>query len=133
MSQDREGEAHTIGLLLDLREVCARITQTHAHLSSELHEVLRSIANPNLFEVSQGPRFSIEQWSPEHNLCVRMLAVTNHLVISHMIFDKAVELYPKEEWRLCDKARIMRRYPEELINRLVAWPNFPLDLLHSLS
>lgn len=40
-----EGDAHTLGLLVDLRRLCERIGDEHHRMAAELHDLLRQVQN----------------------------------------------------------------------------------------
>src|SRR6476620_10763728 len=48
---DDDGSEHTLGLLLDLREVCLRIAENHDKYAADLHQLLREVQNPNLHDL----------------------------------------------------------------------------------
>jgi hypothetical protein len=50
---DEEGDAHTHGLLLELRNLCTKIAEHHHAYAAELHRLLQQVHNPNLHELDR--------------------------------------------------------------------------------
>ena len=48
MSQAPSDEAYTLGLLVDLRDLCQKIGDTHFRMAAELHDLLRKVAHPSV-------------------------------------------------------------------------------------
>lgn len=43
MAGEDEGDAHTLGLLVDLRDLRTKIGVEYRHMTSELHDLLRQV------------------------------------------------------------------------------------------
>src|SRR5258708_40202446 len=48
MTDDSQGDRYTLGLLVDLRDLCTKIGDNHYRMAAELHDLLRKVANPNV-------------------------------------------------------------------------------------
>jgi hypothetical protein len=63
MAED-EGDAHTLGLLVDMRELCRKIAENHHHYAAQLHGLLRQVQNPNVHGLDKELSFRVEQLGP---------------------------------------------------------------------
>jgi len=110
--QEKEGEAHTVGLLVGVRDVCRRIAGEHARLGHELHELLRQISDPNIFDIEAKLSFRIQQHAPgpHYGECLRVISVNGNLMVAHAAFQAAVREFPKDIWMLTQGMQIIRRY-----------------------
>jgi hypothetical protein len=61
MSQAPSDEAYTLGLLVDLRDLCRKIGDSHFRMASELHDLLRKVAHPNVSDVDKELTFRVQQ------------------------------------------------------------------------
>jgi hypothetical protein len=48
MTSEDDSDAHTLGLLVDLRDLCTPIGEEHHRMASQLHNLLRPVQNPNV-------------------------------------------------------------------------------------
>ena len=60
MAED-EGDALTLGLLVDLRNLCSRIGDEHHRMASALHDLLRQVQNPDVQALDKEATFRVEQ------------------------------------------------------------------------
>jgi hypothetical protein len=60
MADEDDGDAHTLGLLLDMRELCTRIAEEHHGYAAQLHDLVRQIQNPNVHGLDKEMGFRIE-------------------------------------------------------------------------
>jgi hypothetical protein len=100
-----------------LLKLCDRYSQTHATFCYQLNELIRSLSDPNLYDIQTRPHFMVEQWGENRDRCIRLITITNSLDIAYTAFHRAIELYPSENWMLCDGGRIMQKYPDDPVKK----------------
>jgi hypothetical protein len=61
MGQPPSDEAYTLGLLVDLRDLCRKIGDNQIRMAAELHDLLRQVAHPALSDVENDPHHFIER------------------------------------------------------------------------
>ena len=54
MTGESQGDGYTLGLLVDLRDLCKKIGDSHYSMAAELHDLLRQVANPEVLVYSIG-------------------------------------------------------------------------------
>jgi hypothetical protein len=59
MSQAPFDEAYTLGLLVDLRDLCQKIGDSHFRMAAELHDLLRKVAHPGVSDVDKDLTFRV--------------------------------------------------------------------------
>jgi hypothetical protein len=114
-----EGDGYTLGLLLELREVCARIIDRHDDAGRELHELLQRLRNPNLHELDDQLRFRVIQKTPEYyGETLRTVAACANLSLGHAALREAVRQDPKSYWLLLYPGGVAGRHepPGMVIN-----------------
>ena len=57
MTEETQGDGYTLGLLVDLRDVCRKIGDNHYRMAAELHDLLRKVANPEVHGLDKSSRF----------------------------------------------------------------------------
>jgi hypothetical protein len=96
-----EGDAHTLGLLVDLRDLCLKIADNHHSYASQLHDLLQQVQNPNLHGLDKNMGFRVvqhegttpsDQW-PEMR---RMLSINCSMTLARAAFNAAVKAYPNQ-------------------------------------
>jgi len=61
VADEDAGDAHTLGLLVDLRNLCTRIGDEHHRMASELHDLLRQVQSPNVHGLDKEMGYRIMQ------------------------------------------------------------------------
>jgi hypothetical protein len=61
MTDDPQGDGYTLGLLVDLRDLCTKIGDNHYRMAAELHDLLREVANPNVHGLDKELSFRVQQ------------------------------------------------------------------------
>lgn len=93
------GDAHTLGLLVDLRNLCRRIGEEHHRMAGELHDLLQQVQNPNVHGLDKELGFRVvqvdgdvprEQW-PE---LYRALSLNCSITLARAAYDAACKAYP---------------------------------------
>ena len=61
MAGEDKGDAHTLGLLVELRDLCRRMGDEHHRMASELHDLHRQVQNPSVHGLDKELTFRVEQ------------------------------------------------------------------------
>jgi len=48
MTHQATDDGYTLGLLVDLRDLCTKIGDSHRRMAAELHDLLRQVARPDV-------------------------------------------------------------------------------------
>jgi hypothetical protein len=59
-----EGDGYTLGLLLDLRNLCTKIAENNWVYANEVHRLLQQLNNPNLHDLDRDLSFRVIQRGP---------------------------------------------------------------------
>jgi hypothetical protein len=115
---DDEGDAHTLGLLVDLRNLCTRIGDEHHRMASELHDLLRQVKNPNVHGLDKDLTFRVEQLDehvPEDQYpeMFRALSLNCSVTLARAAFQAACRCYPTRRLILKWGGFILERYEPE--------------------
>ena len=110
MAEDDKGEAQTLGLLIELRDLCTRIADQHYDGANELHDLLQKIARPNLPDIPEELSFKVEQRHKTDRVVIRLMALTGNADVAVAAFDAAVKTAPGEAWTLSNGVFTMRDY-----------------------
>jgi hypothetical protein len=114
MAED-EGDAYTLGLLVDLRDLCSRIGDEHHRMASELHDLLRQVQNPNVHGLDKKLTFRVEQLdehapSDQYPEMFRSLSLNCSQTIAQAAFEAACKCYPNRRLILKWGSYILERY-----------------------
>ena len=116
MAGEDEGDAHTLGLLLDMRELCTRIAEEHHGYAAQLHDLVRQIQNPNVHGLDKEMGFRIEDIGdgelPSIN---RAISLNCSAEVAHGAFAAATKAYPNRRMRLKWGAYIIETYEPKKI------------------
>jgi hypothetical protein len=111
MTDDARDDGYTLGLLVDLREICTRIGDSHYRMAAELHDLLRKVANPNVHGLEKELIFRVQQTAEgEFGETLRIISLNGNRDIAKAAFDAAVRCYPCERWLLLWGAYVIERY-----------------------
>ena len=99
MAGEDEGDAHTLGLLVDLRNLCRRMVDEHHRMESELHDLLRQVQNPNVYGLDKELTFRVEQLDETSLRRSKRCIFRSHspncsITIARAAFDAACKCYP---------------------------------------
>jgi hypothetical protein len=61
MTDEPQGDGYTLGLLVDLRDLCTKIGADHYRMAAQLHDLLRKVANPNVHGLDKELSFRVQQ------------------------------------------------------------------------
>ena len=64
MTDEPQGDGYTLGLLVDLRDLCTKIGDNHYRMAAELHDLLCKVANPNVHGLDKELSFRVQQTAP---------------------------------------------------------------------
>ena len=110
MTED-EGDAHTLGLLVDMRDLCIKIAEEHHHYASQLHDLLHQVQNPNVHGLDKELTFRVEQRSAgERGEMLRAISLNGSMHLARAAFGAAVKHYPNQHWILKWGSYIVERY-----------------------
>lgn len=112
---DEEGDAHTLGLLVDLRNLCTRMGDEHHRMASELHDLLRQVQNPNVHGLDKELTFRVEQLDEKadaetHPELFRSLSLNCSINLARAAFEAACKCYPTRRLILKWGGYIVERY-----------------------
>ena len=98
MAGEDEGDAHTLGLLVDLRNLCRRMGDEHHRMVSELHDLLRQVQAPNVNGLDKELTFRIEQLDEKADPegwpeLFRSLSLNCSVTLARAAFEAAWERY----------------------------------------
>lgn len=114
-----EGDGQTLGLLLELRELCARIVDRNDDAARELHQLLLRLRNPNLHGLDENLSFKVIQKEPEYyGSPLRVVSANANLNLGHTALKEAIRQDPKSGWILLYSGGVAGRYdpPGTVIN-----------------
>jgi hypothetical protein len=108
----REGrEIDTLGLLIELRDLCRAIAQQHSGSSSKLHDLLQKVAHPSVPGLDKELTFRVLQKAPgEYGETLRTISMNGNVEVGRAAFDAAVRVYPKDRWLFIWGGYIVARY-----------------------
>jgi len=114
MSGEDDGDAHTLGLLVDMRDLCTKIAEEHHHYAAQLHDLLRQVKNPNVHGLDKELTFRVEQLQlgePDHRAeTLRAMSLNASIPLARAAFGAAVKHYPNQRWILKWGGYIVERY-----------------------
>ena len=110
-----EGDAHTLGLLVDLRKLCSRIGDEHRRMASELHDLLRQVQNPNVHGLDRELGFRVQQLDEKGNPeswpeLFRLLSLNCSMTLARAAFEAACKCYPNKRLVLKWGGVVVDRY-----------------------
>jgi hypothetical protein len=111
MAGDDEGDAYTLGLLLDLRNLCMRIAEHHDTYAADLHRLLQQVHNPNLHDIDRELSFRVVELGPGYyGDTLRTVSANANLRLGHAALREAVKLNPNRSWLLKYPGGVAGRY-----------------------
>jgi hypothetical protein len=101
MAGEDEGDAHTLGLLVELRALCQKIADHNDGYAIEVHRLLQQLCNPNLHGLHDELHFRVVQLGPGYyGEQLRVVSANTSSVLGHAAFNAAVKHYPNCRWML---------------------------------
>jgi hypothetical protein len=111
MAGEDEGDAHTLGLLFDMRDLCTEIATAHDHFTARLHDLMRQVQNPNVHGLDKEMGFRVEALGPgEMPETLRAVSLNCSINVARGAFAAAIKSYPNQRMRLKWGAYIVERY-----------------------
>jgi hypothetical protein len=95
---EEDGEAHTLGLLKELRALAEEISHGHMDYAHRFHELLQSVRNPNLPDVAKDFGFSVRSCNPETGGVARTIAVCANITVAIAAWECACKIFPNDRW-----------------------------------
>jgi len=112
MAGEDEGDAHTLGLLVDLRDLCLKIADQHHSYASHLHDLLRQVQNPNVHGLDKELTFRVENLGSGtfHPEMLRAMSLNCSITLARGAFAAAIKSYPNQRMILKWGGYIVERY-----------------------
>ena len=111
MTDESQGDGYTLGLLVDLRDLCTKIGDNHYRMAAELHDLLRKVANPNVHGLDKELSFRVQQTAHgEYGETLRTISLNGNADVARAAFQAAVRCYPHERWLLLWGSYIVEKY-----------------------
>jgi hypothetical protein len=110
MPERSPNEADTVGLVAELRQLCADLARRFAVSEAQLHRLIRDFAHPELHGPERSYQFKVEQWDKTEDHVIWLIAVSNNFLVARAAYDAAVKYNPRERWLLRDSIRVIERY-----------------------
>jgi hypothetical protein len=110
MPERSMNEADTVGLIAELRQLCADLARRFAVSEAQLHRLIRDFAHPELHGPERSYQFKVEQWDKTEDHVIWLIAVSNNFLVARAAYDAAVKYNPRERWLLRDGIRVIERY-----------------------
>lgn len=103
---DEDTEAHTLGILRELREMAKEISHGHMDYANRFHEVLQSLANPNLPEVAKELQYGVTAYALGTRQRICVIAVCGNPTVARAAYECACKISERtvgaDLGRLCD-------------------------------
>jgi hypothetical protein len=97
---NEDGEAQTLGILRELREMAEEISHGHMDYAHRFHQVLQSLKNPNLPDVAKDLQYSVRAYKRGTSELTRIIAVCGNPSVARAAYECATKLFPNERWLL---------------------------------
>jgi hypothetical protein len=111
MTGDDEGDAHTLGLLVELRALCQKIANHNDGYAYEVHQLLQQLCNQNLHDLYRDLRFRVIELGPGYyGDTVRVVSANANLDLGHAALEAAVKQNPNKSWLLKYPGGVAGRY-----------------------
>jgi hypothetical protein len=94
-----DGEAQTLRLLKELRELADEISDGHLDYAHRFHELLQSVQNPNLPDVARDFGFTVLS-KDRTGSRGRTIAVCANITIAIAAWECACKIFPNDQWLL---------------------------------
>ena len=98
--KDEDGEAHTLGILRELRQMAVEIGHGHQDYANRFHELLLSVSNPNLPDVAKEMGFRVIALEPGAANQRRVIALSSNASVAVAAWECARKIFPGDRWIL---------------------------------
>jgi hypothetical protein len=115
MTESSLNEADTVGLIAELRQLCASLARQWAVSEIHLHRLIRDFAQPELSAPERSYQFKVEQWDKTEDHVIWLIAVSNNFLVARAAYEAAVKFNPRERWLLRDGIRVVERYEPQVL------------------
>lgn len=108
-----EGDAHTLDLLTDLRNLCDEINAAHGSFTARLNDLMRQVANPNVHGLDRELTYRVMQLEvtdEQYPETRRAISLNGSGPVARAAFHAAVKAYPTRRWVLRWGMMVMERY-----------------------
>lgn len=111
MTEDDDGQLHTLGLLERLRAETHLVRGAYDGLYQRVDKLLRELENPSLHEIAN-MSFRVELWD-RHALHIRwVIAAAGSVFVAQAAFDEAVKNWPDQRLTLRQGIMLIREHPD---------------------
>jgi hypothetical protein len=110
MTDETPDDGYTLGLLVDLRDLCKKIG-TATSEAAELHDLLRQVARPDVPGMDKDFSFRVQQTAHgEYGEALRTISLNGNAEVARAAFGAAVRCYPDQKWLLLWRAYVVEKY-----------------------
>ena len=95
-SRMEDGDRHTLGLLLELRDLAREASEANDTLASRFQDLLRAVSNPNAPDVGQEFPFRVRQFAGQSDELLRTLLLSGNIEIARAAFETAKKIYTND-------------------------------------
>ena len=79
---EEDGEAHTLGLLRELREMAEDIGHGHVEYADRFQKLLNALRNPNLHDVAKELSFQVTSYRAGTRERERVISLNGHITVA---------------------------------------------------
>ena len=97
---EESGEAHTLGLLQALRDLCKEAADSQHHYAYRFHELLQSISSSNTPDVAKELTFRVEGYVAGTRNRFRTISLNGNIEVARAAYEATVKLFPNDRWLL---------------------------------
>lgn len=108
-----DGDAHTLGLLIDMRSLTDEIAAANEHVTARLNELVRQMRNPNVHGLDKELTFRVFQLQvtdQEYPETLRTISMNGNASVARGAFFAAGKAYPNYRWILKWGMMVLERY-----------------------
>lgn len=98
--QEEHGEAYTLGLLRELRELCTEAAQSQNHYARRFHDLLHSISSSNTPDVAKELTFRVEGYLNGTREHFRTISLNGNAEVARAAYETTKKLFPNDRWLL---------------------------------
>jgi hypothetical protein len=100
MDPEPDGEAVTLGILRELRDLADEIRRGHSDYAHRFHELLLKVSNPNLPDVAAEMGFRVIALEPGTANHRRLVALSANASVAIAAWECARKIFPEDRWIL---------------------------------
>lgn len=98
--QEEDDDRYTLGLLMELRELCRQASDVQEVFEGRFHELFRAISNPNLPDIPKELPFRVEGYVAGTRERLRLMSVCGNIHVARAAFEETKRRYPNDRWLL---------------------------------